>query len=77
MAVQKIHENNKKWQLCEKLLSKNDWETVLVTFCCYGYGVNASEAVQKKAADQKDYHKSSSCVIVFSIIAKIYQSVKQ
>ena len=77
VAVQKIHENNKKWQLCEELLSKNDLETVLATFCCYDYGANASEAVQKKATDQKDYHKSSSCVIVFSIIAKIYQSVKQ
>ena len=30
-----------------KLLSKNDFEAVLVNFCCYEYGTNASEAVQK------------------------------
>ena len=35
--------------------------TVLTTFCCYGYGTNASEAVQKTAKAQKDYHKCSSC----------------
>ena len=31
----------------EELLSKNDFEAVLVNFCCYEYGTNASEAVQK------------------------------
>ena len=29
------------------LYSENDFEAVLVNFCCYGYGANASEAVQK------------------------------
>ena len=53
VIVQKIHENSKKWQLCEELLSKNELETVLATFCCYDYGDNASEAFQKKATDQK------------------------
>ena len=32
---------------CEELLSENDFEAVLVNFCCYEYGANASEAVQK------------------------------
>ena len=32
---------------CEELLSENDFEAVLVNFCCYDYGANASEAVQK------------------------------
>ena len=32
---------------CEELLSENDFEAVLVNFCCYQYGTNASEAVQK------------------------------
>ena len=32
---------------CEELLSENDSEAVLVNFCCYEYGANASEAVQK------------------------------
>ena len=30
----------------EELLSENHLETVLVNFCCYEYGPNASEAVQ-------------------------------
>ena len=32
---------------CEVFLSENDFEAVLVNFCCYEYGANASEAVQK------------------------------
>ena len=32
---------------CEELLSENDFEAVLVNFCCYEYGGNASEAFQK------------------------------
>ena len=31
----------------EELLSENDFEAVLVNLCCYEYGANASEAVQK------------------------------
>ena len=31
----------------EELLSENDFEAALVNFCCYEYGANASEAVQK------------------------------
>ena len=27
---------------CEELLSENDFEAVLVNFCCYEYGTNAS-----------------------------------
>ena len=41
---------------------------------CYDYGANASEAVQKIATDQRNYHKCSSCVIT-CWIAKIYQSI--
>ena len=37
----------KNCSFCEELLSENDFEAVLVNFCCYEYGVNASEAVQK------------------------------
>ena len=45
-------ENRSKQQkkndgFCEDLLSENDFEVVLVNFCCYEYGANASEAVQK------------------------------
>ena len=42
---------------CEELLSENDFEAVLATFCCYHYGANTSEAVQKITTDQKDYHQ--------------------
>ena len=48
---------------CEELLSENDFEAILVTFCCFDYGANTSEAVQKIATDQKEYHKCSSRVI--------------
>ena len=47
VAIQKIHQNTKKWCLCEELLIGNDVEAVLVNFRCYDYGANASEAVQK------------------------------
>ena len=56
------------------MLSEHDFEDILVTFCCYDYGANTSETVQKVATDQKDYHKYSSCVIV-CWIAKTYQSM--
>ena len=49
---------------CEELLGENDFDAVLATFCCYDYGANASEAVQKIATDQKEYRKCSSCVII-------------
>ena len=64
VAVQNIHQNNKKQWVCEELLSENDFEAVLAAFCCYDYGADASEAVQKIASDNKDFHKCSSCVIV-------------
>ena len=32
---------------CEELFGENDFEAVLVNFCCYDCGTNASEAVQK------------------------------
>ena len=34
------------------LLSENDFEAVLVDFCCYEYGANVSEAVQKQRLAQ-------------------------
>ena len=58
----------------EKLLSENYFEAVLATFCCYDYCVNVSEAVQKIPADQKEYHKCFSCVII-CWIAKIDLSI--
>ena len=56
------------------MLSENDFDAVLATFCCYGYGANASEAVRKIATHKKNYRKWSSYVIV-CWIAKIYQPI--
>ena len=59
LAGQRIHQSQKKKKeknggFCEDLLIENDFETVLVTFCCYDDGGNASEAVRKIATDQKE-----------------------
>ena len=43
----------KNGDFCEELLNENDFEAVLVTFCCYDYGANASEAVQKIARSKR------------------------
>ena len=40
---------------CEECLNENYFEAVLATVCCYDYSVNASEAFQKMATDQKGY----------------------
>ena len=41
----------------EVFLSENNFQTVLANFCCDDYGANASEAVEKIATNQKDYHR--------------------
>ena len=60
--------------ICEKLLSENDFEAVLATSCCYDHGFKASEAVQKIATDRKEYRKCSLWFLIFWI-AKIYLSI--
>ena len=52
------------YRLVEELLSKNDFEAVLATFCCYDCGAKASEKVHKIATDQEEYRKCSLCVII-------------
>ena len=37
----------KNGSFCGEWLRENVFETVLVNFCCYKYGTNASEADQK------------------------------
>ena len=54
-------------------LSEDDFEAVLATLCCYDYGGNPSEAVERIATDQKDYYKCSLCVIVFCIAEGYHQ----
>ena len=60
VTVQRIHQNSENGGFCEELLSENDFEAVLAFFCCYDYGANASETVQKIATDQKEYHKCNA-----------------
>ena len=59
-----------------EFLSENGFKTDLVTFYCYDYGVNASEAVERIATDQKGYHKCSLCVIVCCIAKNIVSNSK-
>ena len=37
----------KNGSFCEELLSENDFEAVQANFCCYDYGANDSEEIQK------------------------------
>ena len=48
-------------------LSGDDFEVVLVIFCCYNYVANASEAVEKITADEKDYYKCPLQITISSI----------
>ena len=51
----------------EELLSENDFEAVLVTFCCYEHGARASEVVDKIATGQKSIANAANAprVLVF------------
>ena len=72
MDLQRIHRNSKNWWLFRAIAQ---WKLLTIAcFCCYDYGANALEVVQKIATDQEDYHKCSSCLLV-CWIAKIYQSI--
>ena len=59
VAIQRIHQTAKNGTFCEELLSENDFEAVLVNFCCYDYGTNASEAVQKISTRTLDLYANS------------------
>ena len=37
----------KNGSFCEELISENDFGVLLSNFCCYDYGANTFEAVQK------------------------------
>ena len=50
-SIQEIHQNSKKKMMagfCEELLSENDFETVLISFCYEYIIVPMLEAVQKQ-----------------------------
>ena len=54
-----VQEYIKMAAFSDDFLCGNDFEAVLAIFCCHGYGANASEAVEKIATDEQDYHKCS------------------
>ena len=49
VSYREFNKTTKNGSFCEELLSENDFETVLATLCCYDFGANASETVQKIA----------------------------
>ena len=55
----------KNGDFCLEMLSKNDFEVVLITFCCYNHGAKAPEEIQRITTDQKEYHKYFLCVITW------------
>ena len=55
----------------EDFLSGDDFDAVLTIFRFYGYGANASEAVEKIAADKKDYHMLPLLYSLYSISVSI------
>ena len=54
--------------------SKNNFEAVSATLCCYNYGAKAYEEVQKISKDQTKYRKCCLCVIICWKV-KIYLSI--
>ena len=49
--MKRTHQNSQNGRLWEELLSENDFEALLSTFCCYEYDVKPFEAVQNIATD--------------------------
>ena len=45
--IENTSKQQKNGGFCEELLTENDFKAALVNFCCYKYGANVSEAVQK------------------------------
>ena len=45
VAVHRIHQNSKEGGFCEEVLGENDFEAVLATFRCYGYGADTCETL--------------------------------
>ena len=58
----------------EVFLGENDFQAVLANFCCYDYGANASEAVEKIATNQKDYRRRFFDVKVYCIAKAHHQN---
>ena len=59
MAVQRVLETANNGTFCEELLSENEFESVLVNFCCYDCGTNASGAVQKISTSTLELYTNS------------------
>ena len=59
VVVQRIHQTAKNGTFSYELISENDFEAVLVNFCRYDYGTNASEGVQKISTVTLDLYAKS------------------
>ena len=73
VSVQKIHQNSKNGDFCEELLSENDFEAVLVNFCCYDYGANASETVQKISTRKANFMATPMKNIFSSLLSAYWR----
>ena len=49
----------KNVSFCEEFISEDDFEAALVSFCCYDYCTNASEAVQKNSTRTLEFYANS------------------
>ena len=47
MPYRKYIKTTKNGGFCQELLRENDFEAVVINFCCHEYGANVSEAVQE------------------------------
>ena len=59
LTVQRIHENSKNGSFCEELPCGNDFKAVLFNFCCYDFGANAAEPVQKISTGNLELYANS------------------
>ena len=58
-------------------LSGDNAKAFLAIFCFYDYSANASEAVEKIATDEKDYHKCSMCMIVSNMMWQTLNNINK
>ena len=63
----------KNGSFCEELLSENDFEVVFVNFCCYDYGANASETVQKISTRKANFMATPMKNIFSSLLSAYWR----
>ena len=58
----------KNGDFCEKLHSKNDFENVLGTFCCYAYGAKVSEAFRSSEDCYRSKRVSHMLLVCYNLL---------